>query len=227
METNKTTETTGKALQTTTSGKVTELLKKQTLTEDDLNGLTGEETALLSTMLTNTIVNLKDVERDRFLKKVDPLMSNDTRNDTWEYNHTTISSSISYLMNKTGRMPTKSEIARETGLSRTTIRKHLAEYREQQLFKEQEEQFKFLKGEMLSMLYKMAVRGNVQAIKLYFEVTGVLGNNKTVNKNIIENQHNYIQINDTRLSQEEIKKLSPARLKQIEELLKLPEKAEG
>jgi hypothetical protein len=63
-------------------------------------------------------------------------------------------------------------------------------------------------------------------------LTGAREKNKTENQNppdrgsvqIIENQHNYIQINNKRLSQEEIQKLSPERLKQAEELLRLPER---
>jgi hypothetical protein len=44
--------------------------------------------------------------------------------------------------------------------------------------------------------------------------------NNTLNQNIIANQHNYIQLNETRISQEEIQKLSPERQAQIKALLK-------
>ncbi len=147
----------------------------------------------------------------------------DISNDLWESNHFLITEAINLLMRLNGRMPTKTEIAEKTGLSRVTIHKHLKEYKDNPLFHQQEEQFKLVKGSMLSLLHRLAYQGDVRAIKLFMEATGIIGNNKTVNKNIIENQHNYIQINETRLSQEQIKKLSPERLKQIEELLKVPE----
>ena len=155
-------------------------------------------------------------------------MENSNHNDEWEHNHATISLYISTCLENAGRMPSKAQIAKATGLSRLTIHKHIKDSRNNPMFEEQEEQFKMVKDRLMGMLYQMAMkRGNVNAVRLFFEATGIVGNAKTVNKNIIENQHNYIQINETRLSQEEIKKLSPERLKQLEELLNLPEKAEG
>ncbi|HXP52955.1 MAG TPA: hypothetical protein VN922_23625 [Bacteroidia bacterium] len=151
-----------------------------------------------------------------------------TQNEQWERNHVLISLYISTCLEKAGRIPSKAEIAKATGLSRLTVHKHIKDSKQNPLFEEQEEEFKMVKDRLMGMLYQMAMKhGNVNAVRLFFEASGIVGNAKTVNKNIIENQHNYIQINETRLSQDEIKKLSPERLKQLEELLKLPEKAEG
>ncbi|HXB10443.1 MAG TPA: phBC6A51 family helix-turn-helix protein [Bacteroidia bacterium] len=156
-------------------------------------------------------------------EKRELMQAGDSNNDLWEGNHLLITGAINLLMRANGRMPTKIEIAEKTGLSRKTIHKHIKDLKDNPLFQEQDEQFKLVKGSMLSLLHNMAFKGDVKAIKLFMEATGILGNSKTVNKNIIENQHNYIQINETRLSQEQIKKLSPERLKQIEELLRVPE----
>jgi hypothetical protein len=95
------------------------------------------------------------------------------------------------------------------------------------------EKFKMLNPNLLSTLYNMGQQGDLKAAKLFFDRTDAPEKNNTANQNytetglvrVIENQHNYIQVNQTRLSQEEIQKLPPERLKQIEELLRLPEKA--
>jgi DNA-binding phage protein len=187
---------------------------------------TEEAKRVLLKSTNEEITNMTREERNNLLEKAEPMLSEEARNDIWEYNHVSITGAINHLIERLGRMPTKTEIARETGLSRKTIYKHMKDYKAHPLFQEQEEQFKLVKGSMLSLLHRLAYQGDVKAIKLFMEATGILGNNKTVNKNIIENQHNYIQINETRLSQEQIKKLSPERLKQIEDLLKVPEAAE-
>ena len=71
-------------------------------------------------------------------------------------------------------MPGKCEIAAESGLSRQTIHNHIKNYHDTVL--EQEEQFKLLKGNMLSELCGMAIRGggNVNAVKLFLEATELL-----------------------------------------------------
>lgn len=204
--------------------KVDALIKKEVILQKDIENFTNEENRYLNNRLCELFNTLKGEEKDRFLRKIEHITSSDFNNDLWESNHKRIMAAINNVMAETGIMPTKAQIAKEAGLSRQTIHKHLKEYQEHHLYKEQEVQFRFLKSRMQAILYQLAAKGDVKAIKLFLEATGLLDNSKTVNKNIIENQHNYIQINETRLSQEEIKKLSPEKLKQIEALLKMPEK---
>jgi DNA-binding phage protein len=204
--------------------KVDALIKKRVILQKDIENLTNEENRYLNIRLCELFNTLKGEEKDKFLKKIEHITNTDFNNDLWETNHKRIMAAINNVMAETGVMPGKAQIAKESGLSRQTIHKHLKEYQEHHLYREQEGQFRFLKARMQAILYQLAAKGDAKAIKLFLEVTGLLDNSKTVNKNVIENQHNYIQINETRLSQEEIKKLSPKRLKQIEALLKIPER---
>ena len=129
--------------------KVQTLLKKKIIQGEDLDILSKEEKQQLNEVLTAKLRELSGPERDRFLGKIDNVISRDTKRDIWESNHINISHAISSLMGKNGNMPTKSQIAEETGLSRQTIHKHFKEYKEHPLFLEHEEQFKFIKGRMM------------------------------------------------------------------------------
>jgi hypothetical protein len=71
---------------------------------------------------------------------------------------------------------------------------------------------------VLSSIFAMAVEGNVQAAKLYFEAIGhynVSGYPTPVNQ-----QTNYIQLNSITISQDTVKQLQPEQINQIEAILK-------
>ncbi len=68
---------------------------------------------------------------------------------------------------------------------------------------------------MLSTIYKLANNGNVKAAKVFIDATTAIQPLSKVNNT----QNNYIQINQTKLSQETIKQLSPEQLEQIENVL--------
>jgi DNA-binding phage protein len=170
------------------------------------------------------INSLSGCELDDFLEKVNILLSDDTKNWLWENNNNNITAAISNLMHEKNRMPSKSEIAKETKLSRQTIHKHLNEYSSHPLYLQQIEQFRFLTSRVLARVYHYACEGNMSAARLYFDVTGCLGG-QNGNSTLIQNQHNYLIINGIVLSQESVKKLNPEQLETIESILKtaLPE----
>ena len=157
------------------------------------------------------------VANDIFTKKFDALMSAETRNRKWEGNHNQIGYLISCLIKERGRMPSCAEIADCTGLSRQTITKHINEYRTHPLYRQQAEQFRLLSSRLLTHIYDFAIKGDMRAARLYFEATDSIG---IRNNTFIQNQNNYIQINKTVLSQENIKRLKPKQLKQIEAIIK-------
>lgn len=204
------------------SDKIDALFKQKTITKEDLLQLSSEEQDLVFKKIDQAMNTLKEEERDELLEQIAPILPKGANNDIWENNHYKIMRAIGTYMAQCGMMPKSTDIIKTTGLSRQTICKHLKEYKNNELYARQKEQYKMLTGNMLGMLYHLAACGDVKAIKLYLQATGVLGSYHTVNQNFVENQHNYIQINETRLSQEQIEKLSPERLKQIEELLKTP-----
>jgi hypothetical protein len=184
----------------------------------DLDPSTDELNDLLRAMY-DKINSLHGLDLDDFLAKVDILLTDDTRNMLWERNHNNITAAIGNLMGDKNRMPSKSEIADLTKLSRQTISKHLKEYASHPLYTEQIEQFRFMTSKVLAKVYDFAVNGDMGAAKLYFNVLGYL-NGQNGKNTLIQNQNNFIQINGITLSQEAVKSLDPEQLKTIENILK-------
>lgn len=213
---------------TKTETKINQILSLEQITPKDLEPLSEKESTRLMEILTERFNKLKGTERDKFYKKIEPIIGNTTKNQLWEYNHNQITWAISVLMQESGRMPTKTEIATETGLSRQTVHKHLKEYTNHPQYLGQIEQFRFMTSKVLAKVFQFAVNGDTGAAKLYFNVMGFMNNGQAPNNTLIQNQNNYIQINGTVLSQETIKHLNPEQLNTIETILKtaLPETKE-
>ena len=203
---------------TETEAKIVKILSLEQITPSDLEPLSEPETARLNAVLTEKINNLEGIERDKFWKKIEPVADDTTKNQLWENNHNQITWAISNLMQEYGRMPTKTEIAAKTELSRQTIHKHLKEYISHPQYLEQVEQFRFMTSKVLTKVFQFAVNGDMRAAKLYFNVMGNL-NGQPSNNILIQNQ-NFIQINGIILSQETIKHLNSEQLNSIETILK-------
>ena len=137
-----------------------------------------------------------------------------TKNSVWEHNHVVISNAIAKHMRENGMMPTKSVITEKTGLSRQTVAKHFKEYKTHPEFIAQVEQFKFMSHKILTNVFKFASNGDTKAARLYFEMVGTMNKQPVVNE-----QNNYIQINNTILSQENLKQLSAEQLALIENIV--------
>ena len=205
---------------TNTQKKIDKLLTLEQVTEDDLETFTDKERNCLTKTLTERFNELKGVERDKFYNKIEPIVQVSTKNKIWEYNHHYIIGSISKLLQQFGRMPTKTELADETDLSRQTIHKHLKEYSNHAQYLEHVEQFKIMSSQVLSQVLKLALQGDLKAAKLYFSLVDSEQNGLTQNNTLIQNQNNYIQINGTVLSQEKLKHLNPEQLNTIETIIK-------
>jgi len=199
--------------------KVEALLEKELITPDDISALSAEEKDVFNKRKGELISSLEGAELNAFIEKIAPLLPQDVNAELWERNRDKICSVINRLIQENNRMPSHSEIARETGLSRKTVKKHMDDSKNP-LFDERKEQYKFMAPVLLAPLYNKAVQGDISAMKFYFEVTGLLNKGKNAGNNVIANQHNYIQINNLKLSQEEIQKLSPEKLTQIEAFIK-------
>lgn len=219
--------TTKKGLQkfTKTETKINKILSLKQINPSDVEHLNKSENAYFNKIVTEKLNTLKDSERDKFIKQIEPITVESTKNQLWEYNHNQIIYAISTIAQECGRMPTNTEIAIKTELSRQTVHKHMKEFSSHPLYVEQMEQFKLMSSKVLARVFKFAINGDIGAAKLYFNVMGYLNNKQTQNNTLIQNQNNYIQINGTILSQETIKQLSPEQLNTIESVLKaaLPE----
>ncbi|MBD1363197.1 hypothetical protein IDJ77_05175 [Mucilaginibacter sp. ZT4R22] len=211
-------KTTAMATLTVARRKVDELLALKKITVENVQELTGAEREIFQERLTQILADSKGVERDNLLAKIELILPDSTKNDVWEHNHTVIRSAISDFMRQYGVMPTKSAIAEETGLSRQTVTKHFKEYKSHPEFIAEAEQFKFMSHEMLASVFKFARNGNMRAARLYFEMVGAI--NKPGTNTVVTEQKNYIQINNTILSQENLKQLTAEQLLQIENIVR-------
>lgn len=206
---------------TETEAKFNLLLKKQKVLRSDVDAiLNNEEKDKFGRYLVDCLNEKKGDELADFVEKVSDILNQSTKNQLWENNHFKITLAITKLLEDFGKMPTKNQISEEAGLSRQTVSKHLKDYQSNPLYAEEMRKFKFMADRVLAKVYKIAVsNSDVKAARLYFEVLGYLGNQSGLN-NIIKTQNNYIQINQTKLSQETIKQLSHEQLIQIEGILK-------
>jgi hypothetical protein len=189
------------------------LLKLNKVSRDDLNGLTKEELSHFTRTTTERINNTEGEELDLLLEKVDPILSQHTKNELWEHNHRKIIQAISTFIDDYGRMPLKMELVQQVGLSRQTIHRHLKEYKENLLHSEYLDQFEFMTPKLVAKMFQFAIRGDVKAGRLYFDMVGALGAGK------VKNQTNYIQINNIQISEEKLKALTEDQLKKVEDVL--------
>ena len=119
----------------------------------------------------------------------------DVRNQTWEVNHIRLTSAIQWHINEKGRMPSTNDLVKETGLSRLTIRKHLAEFNYSPFYQEQLQQFRMLSTQVVVQLFNLAMQGDVKAARLYLDAVGGLpGIQPPASPSPPTN--NYIQINN-------------------------------
>ncbi|MCR8560665.1 hypothetical protein KXD93_23620 [Mucilaginibacter sp. BJC16-A38] len=197
--------------------KITSLLRLEKITLSDLDKFDTSERQYLGATLTKMLESFKGEERDDFLTKIEDVIPVTNKQVIWEYNHLKITEAISKLIEKYGCMPTQNHIVEETGLSRQTINKHLKEYQTHDGYARQMEQFKIMTPKLMAKVYKSAVNGDVRAARLYLETFGAT--NKRQGKTVVNSQNNYIQINNTILSQENLKRLSAEQLKQIESVV--------
>jgi len=199
--------------------KVSKILELERITEKDLTDLTVKEKNDLQEIIVSQFNTFKGDDLDVLMYKIDDILPIDTRNQLWENNHYKISVAMTKLMKEQGFMPTKNQIAVESGLSRQTIHKHINDYSSNPLYLKDVEQFRFLSNKVLARVFKFAVDGDLKACRLYFDVVGGLNNQVKSSMKDVQ-QNNYIQINNTVLSQEALKELNIDQLNSIEAVLK-------
>jgi len=206
---------------TETQNKVEWLFSLNKVTYEDLKQLSESENKEARRLMNEKITTLKDVAKERFIEQFIGVWDEETRNRLWENNHSSILWAISSLMQDGNRMPSAGEIAAKTNLSRNTVSKHLKDYKNNALFLEQKEQFAFMFDRVMTTVYNMAVQGDIRACSLYLETVKEKVEKEKSDKTIIRvlPETNYIQINNTFISDEVIQKLNAEQLKQIETIL--------
>ena len=201
----------------TDSEEIRAYLEKSEQIEIDPNVLSEDEKKYLAGIMQDIIKDLGIGDRDRFVQKIEPLLSQTTRNDIWERNHTRILIAIDTLIDRLGRMPSKPEIAAECQLTRQTIHKHLREFATNSNYQDQYDQFKYLAPVVLAQIYQLARSGDLKAAKLYFNI---IGNTQLAHRGneSITHQNNFININGIVINQHEITKLKPEDIDTIQKI---------
>lgn len=209
-------ETTSPTNLVTANNKIESILAQKTITPHDLENLTPTEHRNLEKKISHTLAELKGGERDNFLAKIAPIIATDSNNNIWEHNHALVSTAIAELMNRHGTMPSQNAIARETGLSRQTVAKHIAEYNSHPEYIAETNRFKFMSHTLLAKVFRHAGNGDMRAARIYFDMVGTMDKQQT---GTVNTQNNYIQINNTILSQDKLKSLTEEQLNLIEKIV--------
>jgi AraC-like DNA-binding protein len=193
--------------------KTNELFELRKIQPDDLSRFSQEELEQLRETISEKLNNLKGEELDVVMDKLDPILSQQTKNEIWENNHRRIIQEITTFVDDYGRMPLKIDLAQRVGLSRQTLHKHFKEYKDKPLYSDHLETFRFMTEKLIAKMFQFALKGDVKAGRLYFDMIGQMGGP------VIKNQTNYVQVNNLIVSEEKLKALSPEQLMKIEELL--------
>jgi len=173
-----------------------------------------------------TLKGMNSVDQHNMLQDLAPFIKDENlNNDIWNTNHEQINQAIANFLQKYGTMPSSNRIAKETGLTRVTVTRHLKEYREHPQYAERVDNYRFMKSDVMAKVLAQAVEGDLKAAKLYFELLdrdmkpSEISNRKPINQN------NFIQINGVVISQETLEHIEPEQLKQIETIFRtsLPE----
>jgi DNA-directed RNA polymerase specialized sigma subunit len=194
------------------SGKIDE----KGLSKAEYDNFSLEDRSAVRDYIMDKLNSIKGDDRDYFVDSIAEVLTEDVKNQLWEWNHHKISIAIKKLIVECGRMPTKNEIAVECGLSRQTIHRHIKDYSTHPQYAEIMEHHKLMASSVLSKVFSLAMHGNVASARLYLEATGMIQNSKTSS---IKNQTNYIQVNGIILDQEAINRMSTEQVEQLIQII--------
>lgn len=221
MNTNrKSTTKNSKGLQRLTESekKIQNIFSLEKVTQKDIEDFTTEEMDQFNEALGKKMNGLQGAAYGEFYDQFEEVLLTGTKNQLWEFNHQTIMWAISTLTKETCNFPPVNLIAVKTGLSRTTIYKHINSFKEHRSYKGQKQAVELMADKILWQMYSLANDGDVKAARLFLEVAGKLG--KSGGLQPVQNQNNYIQINNTVVNQQVLQQLSTEQLNTIEGILK-------
>ena len=115
--------------------------------------------------------------------EIQELVEVELKNKTWENNHLLITKAIATSIYQKNILPSKSEIAEATGLSRQSVHKHLKQFGEQPALLENIEQVNLMTNKVMANMLGLAMSGDVKAARLVMEITGVLNGKMAVINN--------------------------------------------
>lgn len=186
-------------------------------TKEERDALSPEDKELFCIVLSKAMNVFAGQDRDLLYSKVENCIAPENKNDYWEQNHFRILKAIDKLTREIGRFPSRMEIVNDTGLSRTTINKHLKEYFGSDQFREKKEEYIALRERLLARLYRYAIDGNMKAARIFIEATA----ETVIGPQIKNQQNNLIQINGSTITSHQLRLLPTDKLKQLEEILSI------
>jgi hypothetical protein len=142
------------------------------------------------------------------------------KNHTWQRNHLRILGSISDLMQKNNCMPSNTEISIDAGLSDETVYKHLKEFKNHELYEHEKDKYQLMVHRVLTTVFNLGVQGNIGACKMFLDFMGT----SAIAHPAPLPSTNYIQINNLKITANELEQLPPTTLQKIENLIKPPSK---
>jgi hypothetical protein len=181
----------------------------------ELDALPKEERSKYVAAINKGLNYLSHDDRDRFIGKLSAILQTQARQDLWEVNHFLILKAIDSLTREYNRFPSKQELAKDTGLSRVTITKHLREYYKSEKYAERQDEYLVMRENVLARLYKFASTGDTKAAKIFLDNTSMVEPKRSIQNQ----QNNFIQINGATITQEQIKLLPVDQQARLFEML--------
>ena len=201
---------------------IDELLKKSQILEEDVKGLSPDGMKFLYAHIQKELnSSTKENVEDRMYKYY-RILPEDSKNQIWDNNHLNIINAMYDCIRTSGFIPTKTLISNKTGLSRTTVQKHLDRYPESDLNKFFIQSKFMLEQKLLGTLLFHASHGDVKSARLYMEATGMI--NSSTSSGGGKTDQNFIQINGTTINQTFINQLPSDLLNQLEQMISRKEK---
>ena len=208
--------------------------KKLKIVEKNNSEMTNEELNIklqsIMKRLNDAYINKKGYEVDKATKEMLDILKpmdnggytfyTEMKNHTWQKNQLKIIASISTLMQEYNRMPTNGEISTSAGLSEETIYKHLREFSKHELNTHEWDKYRFMVHRVLTEVFNLGVQGDIRACKVYLDYFP-LPSTQQPSEPLIK-QTNYIQINNLKLSAEELQSLPIDTQQKIEKLITQP-----
>lgn len=192
--------------------KFQQLLKLEKIERHHLDILSPTEKADFLQHIHSQIPNLHGEELDNFIEQTSALLD---KNEIWDFNHSKIAIIVERHVNQYSAMPSIASIASATGLTRTTVRKHLEAFNNNPDPNDTTNSVGIMLPRVMGGVLKQALTGNLKASKIYIDAAI---KQKETTSTII-NQNNYIKIYNTIINQQLIEQLPPEKLKQIELIL--------
>lgn len=210
---------TGPKVRLSYNEKEKKLLALDIISKEDLKILSPKELSRFQAKSNQLINSESDCYNEELFKKFVAFIPECQKHVVWEQNHFTITHEIHRFLEQYKVLPTINHLIYVTKLSRSTIENHLTEFTTNSHHKNYLNQMEFMVHKVLSKLLTSALQGDVKASRLFLEAIGHFKRDH-LNTTYIKNQNNFLQINNTILTEESLKKLPRQKLRQIEELIK-------